>query len=147
MSSKASASRLARLRPIEWAALAEGLVTLALASAAIRVLSFRRVAAWASRGPQPASGFDPEAVRRVRWAVLIWARRVPWRVVCFQRGLALHLMLRRRGIASVMRYGVAHLPQKGLNAHVWVDVGGETVIGGEESPNFACVATFPPGAA
>lgn len=144
MPSHAPTSRLKRLRLADWAALAEALVALAIASAAIRILSFRRVGAWASGGRPRGGSADPAAVRRVRWAVEAWARRVPWRAVCFQRGLALHLMLRRRGIASVMRYGVAHLPEKGLNAHVWVDVGDETVIGGEEAPNFACVARFPP---
>lgn len=147
MSSRAPASRLARLRPADWATLAEALVALALASAAIRILSFRRVAAWASKGRLLSGSADAGTLRRVRWAVEAWARRVPWRAVCFQRGLALHLMLRRRGIPSVMRYGVAHLPEKGLNAHVWVDVGEETVIGGEEAANFACVARFPPEAA
>ncbi|HEX2763960.1 MAG TPA: lasso peptide biosynthesis B2 protein [Allosphingosinicella sp.] len=147
MSARAPASRLARLRPADWAALAEAGLTLALGSAAIKLLSFRRVAAWASTGGRPAARNDAAKVRRVRWAVEAWARRVPWRAVCFQRGLAVHLMLRRRGIASVMRYGVADLPDKGLQAHVWVDVGEDTVIGGEEAPNFACVARFPPEAA
>jgi hypothetical protein len=147
MSSRAPSSRLSRLRPIDWAALAEAFVTLTLASAAIRLLSFRRVAAWASQGALRGRSDNAAVVRRVLWAVEAWGRRVPWRAVCFQRGLAVHLMLRRRGIASVLHYGVAHLPEKGLNAHVWVDVSGETVIGGEEAPNFACLARFPPEAA
>ena len=85
-------------------------------------------------------------MRRVRWAVQAWARHVPWRAVCFQQGLALHWMLRRRGVASVLLYGVAKRGGEGLAAHVWVDVDGATVIGGEEAPNFVCLARFPPEA-
>lgn len=118
-------------------------MALALASMAIALLPFRKVAAAASaRGRRKARG-DAETVRRVRGAVNGWGRRVPWKAVCFQRGLALHWMLRRRGIRSVLLYGVGHR-EDGLAAHVWVDVDGETVIGGEEAPGFACLARFPP---
>ena len=127
----------------DWLLLAEALAVLALASIAIAVLPFRKVAAVASvRGPR-RSREDAEMVRRVRGAVQGWGRRVPWKAVCFQRGLALHWMLRRRGIRSVLLYGVRHR-EDGLAAHVWVDVGGVTAIGGEEAPGFACLARFPP---
>lgn len=127
----------------DWLLLAEALTALTLASLAIALLPFRKVAAAASvRGPEKA-GVDSEMVRRVRGAIQGWGRRVPWKAVCFQRGLALHWMLRRRGIPSVLLYGVRHRDD-GLAAHVWVDVDGVTVIGGEEAPTFACLARFPP---
>jgi hypothetical protein len=56
-------------------------------------------------------------------------------------------MLRRRGIASVLNYGVGRREEQRLAAHVWVDVDGETVIGGEEAPNYARLARFPSEAA
>jgi hypothetical protein len=52
-------------------------------------------------------------------------------------------MLRRRGYASLLHYGVAQEETKGLSAHVWVSVDGQTVIGGEEAPKFICLATYP----
>ncbi|HEX8480283.1 MAG TPA: lasso peptide biosynthesis B2 protein [Allosphingosinicella sp.] len=133
----------ARLRPSDWLMLAEALAALALASLAIALLPFRRVAAAASAPVRKTAPADAEIIRRVRSAVKAWASRVPWRAVCFQKGLALHWMLRRRGIRSVLLYG-AKRDETGLSAHVWVDVAGETVIGGEEAPNFACLARFPP---
>lgn len=137
--------RLARLRPGHRLILLEALVTLALASGAIRLVSFRRIAAtagsWEGGGERPQP--QDETIRRARWAIDAWASRVPWRVVCFQKGLAIHLMLRRRGIASVMHYGVAQNLAKGLSAHVWVSAGGRDVIGGEEARGFTCLATFP----
>jgi hypothetical protein len=143
MTARARSSRLSRLGPAQWPLLAEALATLALASIAIRLLPFRKVAAAASDHGRDARGTDPETVQRVAWAVRAWANRVPWRTVCFQKGLALHLMLRRRGIASVLLYGVSPRVDDKLAAHVWIDVGGETVMGGAEAPRFACLARFP----
>jgi hypothetical protein len=143
MASPLARSRRSRPRPSDWPLFAEALATLALASLAIALLPFRRVAAAASAAGRSAARTDPETVRRVRGAVQGWARRVPWKAVCFQRGLALHWMLRRRGIPSVLLYG-ARRDGDQLAAHVWVDVDGETVIGGEEAPGFACLARFPP---
>jgi hypothetical protein len=125
--------------------LAEALAALALASLAIALLPFRRVAVFASSAGRGPARSDAETVRRARSALIGWSRRVPWRAVCFQKGLALHWMLRRRGIRSVLLYGVRQ-DGDGLAAHVWIDVDGETVIGGEEAPTFACLARFPPDA-
>ena len=145
MAAPATKFRLARLGPSDWLLLAEALAALALASLAIALLPFRKVAAAASAPGRGPPRHDAETVRRVRGVVQGWARRVPWRAVCFQRGLALHWMLRRRGIPSVLLYG-ARRQGDGLSAHVWVDVDGETVIGGEEAANFTCLARFPPDA-
>jgi GNAT superfamily N-acetyltransferase len=123
----------------------EALPALALASLAIKLVPFRRVAAAASRrGKGSGRAADEAFVRKARWAVEAWSKRVPWRTVCFQQGLALHAILRRRGIASLLHYGVARDAAKGLRAHVWVTVDGRPAIGGEEAGGFACVATFPP---
>ncbi len=135
-----------RRAPLSWAdrlLLAEALLTLVLASLAIRLLSFRRVvgaAAAPERGPPPACA--SETARRTVWAVRAWARRVPWKAVCFQQGLAVHAMLRRRGVPSHLHYGVSQAD--GLKAHVWVSAAGRDVIGGEEAAGFTCLATYPP---
>ena len=142
MSHPATRSRPERWSLSDWLLFAEALAALALASLAIALLPFRRVAAAASARGRRETRADAEMVRRVRGAVQGWSRRVPWKAVCFQRGLALHWMLRRRGIRSVLFYGARH-EGDGLAAHVWVDVDGETVIGGEEAPSFARLARFP----
>ncbi|HEY1604443.1 MAG TPA: lasso peptide biosynthesis B2 protein [Allosphingosinicella sp.] len=136
--------RLHRLNGADWLLLAEALPTLAWASLAIAFLPFRRVAAAASLPRRAPSEDRRTTPRKIAWAVDAWARRVPWRAVCFQRGLAVHRMLRRRGYASILHYGVAQDMPKGLSAHVWVNLDGKAVIGGEEAPKFACLAVFPP---
>lgn len=142
---------LPRSRPLalrDGLLLAEALATLAWASAMIAILPFRRVAALSgARVAQDRKRPDDAEIDRIAWAVRGWARRVPWRTVCFQQGLAVHLMLRRRGVASLLHYGVASDggpvgEARRLGAHVWVGVDGRTVVGGEEAPRFACLATF-----
>ena len=68
--------------------------------------------------------------------------KVPWRAECFESALCLRKMLRRRGIASTLHYGIGAGESGALNAHVWLSVGGEVLIGGENAAEFACVATF-----
>lgn len=135
-----------RLAPADRVAVTEALVTLAIASASIRLLPFRSVVrVLASSRPRRAStnAFDERETRRVRWAIEAWSRRVPWRTVCFQKGLAMHMMLQRRGIASTLHYGVRTDQEKGLAAHVWVTENGQAVIGGEEAAGFTCLAIYP----
>jgi hypothetical protein len=55
-------------------------------------------------------------------------------------------MLRRRGIASVLHYGIAQGNDRGLRAHVWISADGRVVLGGAEAAEFTCVASFPPAA-
>jgi hypothetical protein len=146
MSRAAFLRRFRRLSRSDRRLLAEALATLALSSAAIRLLPFRRIAELASRRPAraQAAGASTQWGRRVRWAVNAWGKRVPWRAVCFQRGLAAHLMLRRRGLPSVLHYGVTQDGDQGLAAHVWVSLGGYAVTGGEDAPRFSRLASFPP---
>ena len=128
------------------ALLAETMIVLALASAAITVLPFRKIGALASRASKERKSSDAERskmVWRVRWAVQVCAARVPWRAVCFQQGLAAQWMLRRRGIASRMYYGAKPDAEKGLAAHVWVRDGELDVIGCDIAKDFAVLTTFP----
>ena len=115
--------------------------SLAVASAAVQLLPFKRLV----EGARAPRGSDGEAVdlSRLRGAVDATARRVPWRAVCFQRALALRAMLRRRGVASVLHYGIARADGEALKAHVWLSVAGDVVIGGEVSAQYARVGDFP----
>jgi hypothetical protein len=121
----------------------EAAMMVALASAAIRLMPFRRsirfgAVALARRPKDAASTAD------CVWAVEASTRRLPWRTVCIQKGIALQRMLRKRGIDARLHYGARTDPLSGeLEAHVWVTVGGEAVIGGAEAANFAEVAVYP----
>lgn len=81
--------------------------------------------------------------REVSWAVTAAARRVPWRAKCLEQGLAAQAMLRRRGLASVLHYGVKS-EAGGLRAHVWITIDGRNVVGGPMAVGYSEVARFPP---
>ncbi len=144
-----SVSLFQKFRRLSWpdrGLLVEAVTWLAIASAAIAVLPFPRIAEIASRGPNRISPEDDarqSLVGRTRWAIAAASARVPWRAVCFQQGLAAHLMLRRRGINSVLYYGAAHTPDSALSAHVWVRAGNLDVVGCESASQYALLATFP----
>ena len=134
-------------RPIGWRQgrlLAEAGLALAVASARLRLLPFKHIV---SGGDRPGRArVDPAELASLRWAVEAMARRVPWRALCFERALALRALLRRRGIASVLHYGISNDADSDgtLIAHVWLSVAGEVVIGGEAAARVARVASFPP---
>lgn len=137
--------RVLRRTPGEWALLAEAVLMTGAASLAIRALPFRRVAKLASG--RAARATHAASVAATVRAVETAGRHVPWRAVCFQRGLALHWMLRRRGIASVLHYGVSPPAAGPITAHVWVSVEDEIVLGASGIQGHVGIAQFPSAAA
>ena len=122
--------------------LTEAVLLLGLAALCLAFVPFRYVARHGVRtGGRPARTRDE--IMPVRRAVRRAARNVPWRALCFEQGLAAHAMLRRRGISSVLHYGVAREEdERGLKAHVWVTSGEQMVIGGEVAGQFTELARF-----
>jgi len=129
--------------------LAEAVTSLAASALAIRLVPFRvlvRKASGAGAGRKHDTQGSALSVEKLHWAIKASAPYLPWKTACFQEGLALHAMLRRRGLASVLHYGVGQSPGRGLTAHVWVSVDGRILIGEEEAGSHACLASFPPAA-
>ena len=121
--------------------LVRALVLLTVASAAVAWLPCRRVIRWGSRPLGRARRLTSEDCV---WAVEAAGQRLPWRTVCIEKGLAVQRMLRSGGVDAVLNYGARHHPhERKLEAHVWVTVGGRAVIGGDEAPDFAPIATYP----
>jgi hypothetical protein len=80
-------------------------------------------------------------VRWISWAVENLGAR-PWMgALCLPRALAAHAMLRRRGIASRLCLGVAG-DGDALNAHAWVEVGKDRIVGGADANAFTRIAEF-----
>lgn len=134
--------RFRRLGRERQSLLIEATVELALASAAVALLPFRRAIV---RGSVPLPPPRPTApVETLVWAVEAAARRLPWRAMCIEQGLAAQRMLRRRGVEARLHYGARHQVATGkLEAHVWVTVDKLAVIGGAEAAGFAEIATYP----
>jgi hypothetical protein len=124
----------------------EAALLLATAALFIRALPFRMVVRCASLPVltvELSLHMRAAAVKRIRWAIESSGRSVPWRAMCFEQGFAAQFMLRRRGISSVLYYGVAPDVARGISAHVWVRNGGLDVVGCETASQYAVLATFP----
>ena len=91
-----------------------------------------------------ADAATPEAwlAREVSWAVTRSARWVPFRAVCLPQAMVAQLMLRRRGVASIMRFGAGRGIEKPLEAHAWLDAAGVEVTGYPVPPAFAEIGCF-----
>jgi hypothetical protein len=133
--------RFARLGSGGVGLLIEALVELTAASLKVQFLPFKHITSAITRRAITAEGCAVD-VARLRWAIEAAARRLPLRTKCIEMALALQAMLRRRGVPSVLHYGVRHDEKGTLGAHVWLTIDGAFVIGGECAPDFACVATF-----
>lgn len=122
--------------------IAEAVVLLAASAAAVAFLPFKTSVRLGSRSlgqARPKADFVPQAC----WSVRAAASRVPWRAMCFERGLALQWMLRRRGFDARLAYGARLQDSDALDAHVWVLLNDEIVIGGEQAETYRRLATHP----
>jgi hypothetical protein len=133
-------------------AIVEAVLGLALARLALFFISFDRLASWfgaliqpkdddGTRHP-PLDAQQVETARLIGWAVTRAARYVPFRAVCLPQAIAAKAILKRRGIQSVMHFGVRKEPGKKLDAHAWLNAGEVEVTGYPVSDGFVEVARF-----
>ena len=125
----------------EVAAFAEAWLSLSAAAVVLKTMPFERV--MRATAPHSPRHLADSEVDRLVWAVSAARRRSWLRAVCIESALALRSMLGRRGVASTLHYGVRK-EGEGLQAHVWLSLGGRIVIGGETAEQFTEVATFDP---
>lgn len=72
----------------------------------------------------------PQTTGRIAWAVTVAARYIPGSK-CLVQAIAGRNLLASYGFPSEIHIGVAKDSKNWLNAHAWVEVDGETVIGGD----------------
>lgn len=123
-----------RLPAAERAVLAQAWGLFLVVDLALRVLSFKRLLALRARlcraeRPNPAA--RPPSMARLAWLVEVAGRYVPVNATCLKKALVLSWLLGRRGIATVLRIGVAR-QGNGLVAHAWLDCDGQPVFGDQE---------------
>lgn len=83
---------------------------------------YGRIRTGGRSGPAAGAG---AVVRAVEGA----SRRIPGSSTCLARALTAHAMLSRRGIPAELRIGVRPPGKGDLEAHAWVEAGGQVVIG------------------
>ncbi|SRR5258706_9764451 len=97
----------------------------------------RRLLALAGRAPRGET--TPGSVGR---AVASAARRLPG-TRCLAAALAAEALLRRHGLPSSLRLGVAAAGAAGIEAHAWVVSGREVVAGDGDLSRYAVVEVPP----
>jgi hypothetical protein len=76
-----------------------------------------------------ANEAERQAARDVGWAVTRTAAYFPFPPRCLAQALAARAMLRRRGIGSLLRVGVARPDSASFEAHAWLEAAGVEVTG------------------
>lgn len=125
-----------------WTCYLEALLALVVASILIKAVPFRAVAASCARVGPASRAPNSENTAYLVQGIRGWSARLPWRTVCYQKGVALHFLLRLHGMDSQLVYGI-RIAGGDLAAHVWVELGGSAVLGGQEAYGFNPVARFP----
>ncbi len=135
------------MRVIHYLVVVEAMVALTLARLAKSLLPFRWIMADETPNDEGVR-LDlrrlPDEPRANAVAHLLAraARRLPWHSTCLVMALAARAMLRRRGIASVMRFGMRRGEDGQLEAHAWLEAGGGVVCGGPAAEGFVPIASF-----
>ncbi len=126
---------------------------LLLARLALMTVPFSRIAPRLGRFVPPDEGRlrgfplappagPSELARDVGWAVTLAARHVPFKAVCLPQAMAAKAMLGRRGVVSVLSFGVARTPRDGLEAHAWLAAAGVEVTGFAAAESFTEIGCF-----
>jgi len=124
----------------------EAIVAVTLAQSAVACLPIRwvlRARSNRSVEAEPSTN-DQDEAKRIAHAMGRVERRLPWRSPCLARALAARFMLRRRGVASVLHFGVvlSQGPDRSMTAHAWLTVGPVGVVGVAEAEGFSEIAGF-----
>lgn len=130
MSVRRALRRLRELPPERRRVLLRASGTLLAVRAALRLLPFATVRRLLSRLARPGAARqaapDPATVG---WAVETAGRRLLSSHPCLPQALTAQLLLARAGHTSRLRIGVARPGPEAMEAHAWVECGGEIVVG------------------
>lgn len=119
-----------RLNPGDRWLLLRAFVAVGSAWVAVRLLPASVVLRIVSEETPPLSPGQPQTAGRIGWAIAVAARCIPGSK-CLVQAIAGRNLLARYGFPSAIHIGVAKDSKNWLSAHAWVEVGGQTVIGGD----------------
>lgn len=96
--------------------------------------TLRRLLDSISQSPHPSPQFqdqppNPRSVNRMISMVNTCSHYMPGQVKCLARALTTQVLLHRHNHDSQLRIGVTKNPHGQLEAHAWVELNGQVVIG------------------
>ena len=144
--------RFSRLHPTDRVLTYEAAVVMWMARLWLALVPFRRVAeklgtSYPASVPNnklaPTSLEEDELAERIGEAVRRASKNVPYKAVCIQQAVAARIMLGRRGIPSVMHFGVGRSPElEQMKAHAWLVTANVEVTGFPLDDNLTEIAYF-----
>lgn len=131
-------ARIKRLSTHDWRLLSRALVLLPTSAFLLKIRGYKRtriVLSGLSRRKLKVRCPDKsqlELARRVADMVSLAARHGPYRANCLKKSLVTELLLAQEGIPAKLRIGVNRREGR-LDAHAWVEVDEEVLIGGRDA--------------
>jgi hypothetical protein len=110
--------------------------------AALWVLPFRVLQKFAFRGKKKK--YTSYSVEQYVWAVRATSRYVP-RATCLTQALAAQVLLSRAGFSPQVEIGVAKNEKNQFQAHAWLVLKGQVVIGGAGFERYTPLTTWEEG--
>lgn len=104
------------------------------------LVPYRMARRWFDRAPGPNAVVDVRRALGVANEVRRASRRIAG-ASCFTQALAARTWLARRGLANELRIGVARKPDGTPEAHAWIEVAGQVVLG--DVPDLARFGRLP----
>jgi hypothetical protein len=84
-----------------------------------------------------------ECLPRIQLAIARASTKSPWRTKCFEQALTAKMMTRRRGLPSVIYFGVKkETGSEKIDAHAWLKCGDFVVTGWQRMNSYTVVAEF-----
>lgn len=124
----------------------EAAITIPLAWLLLRLVPFKRIAAWLGTPGGESPTLLPEGSialgNEIGWAVRRAAFRLPGEARCLVQGLAAAALARRRRLPTTLYLGVARSKEDKLEAHAWVRCGDRVVTGRAGHTRFQIVERF-----
>lgn len=118
--------------------LAEALVWIAAIRMGLFLVPFHTLLVFLERASiqhHPSRLADRPRPGRIVWAIRAASRCVPAANSCLPRALSARLLLVRWGYPAQLLIGVAKNAEGELEAHAWVETGGQVMIG-ESQPGY-----------
>jgi len=119
-----------RLNPDDRWLLLRAFVAVGSAWVAVRLFPPSVVLRRVSEEIPPLSPRRPQTAGRIGWAIAVAARYIPGSK-CLVQAIAGRNLLASYGFSGAIHIGVAKDSRNWLSAHAWVEVEGQTVIGGD----------------
>jgi len=108
----------------------------------IRVFHFKKIASFLQAKQKSTRTSDNDDIKKIAAAIKTMSSHTFWKSNCLTQALTARFMLNRRGIKSVVYFGVVADEKDFLKAHAWVESNGMIVTGKKGMDSFKVIKKF-----